>query len=314
MDIYLGIDVSKDFLDLASLPSREFWRSPNAETAFPALLERLRSLAPSLVVLEATGGYELPIAATLHEAGFRVAIVNPRQVRDFARALNRLAKTDRLDAEVLALFGERVRPEVRPFPSNEEMELRALLARRRQLCEMLTMEQNRRKQARSLKVQRDLDAHIHWLRKRVKDSDGELKERIEKSPLWRAKEELLKSVPGIGKVIAATLLILLPELGQLDHKKLAALVGVAPLACESGQKKGVRRIYGGRGEVRAMLYMAAQVGVRCNKALRAFYERLVGRGKSRKSALLAGAHKLLTQLNAMVKQNQKWDETKALAA
>jgi transposase len=311
--LFVGIDVSKEHLDFALLPGSS-WRSPNDPDAFGELVARLRALAPTLIVMEASGGYERDFAAALGAARLPVAVVNPRQVRHYAQALGQLAKTDRLDARVLARFAQDVRPPVRELPDEAASALEELVARRRQLREMLTAELNRRQQCRTAAVRADLDANIAWLKKRLSDSDKELKKRIESSPLWKAKEDLLKSVPGVGKVVATTLVAELPELGKLPTKALAALVGLAPVARESGKHKGERQIFGGRGEVRGKLYMAALVGVKHNRVLRAYYKKLLERGKKKKVALIACAHKLLRILNAMVKTQQPWDEARLVVA
>jgi transposase len=302
---WLGIDVSKARLDIAVRPTGEHWQVPNAESAFPALVARVQALAPTLIVLEATGGLERPVVAALVAAGLPVAVVNPRQVRDFARALGRLAKTDALDAQVLAEFGERLQPPVRPLPDATTRELQALVGRRRQLLEMLTAERNRQ-QAAAGRVRELITTHIRWLDQQLADLDRELDQTIQASPAWQVQADLLRSVPGVGPQLSRTLLAHLPELGQLNRKQIAALVGVAPLNRDSGTLRGKRTIWGGRAAVRAGLYMGTLSAVRHNAALQPFYQRLLAAGKPKKLALVACMHKLLLILNAVVRTQQPW--------
>jgi transposase len=305
--VSVGIDVAKRWLDVAVEPGVEGWRVPYDEVGLAALLERLGALRPARVVLEASGGLEAPLAAALADAGLPVAVLNPRQVRDFARAVGRLAKTDALDARVLARFAEAVRPEPRPLPDEQARALRALVARRRQLVEMLSAEQNRRQQAALPEsVRRQLGEHVAWLRRQLADTDGDLKRAVEASPLWRERDDLLRGVPGVGPVLSATLLAELPELGALGRKPLAALVGLAPLNRDSGAVRGTRATWGGRAAVRAALYMGALAAVRCNPPIRALYRRLVAAGKPKKLALVAAMHKLLRVLNAIAASAQPW--------
>ena len=306
MDHFIGIDVSKATLDIASLPDGESWTVTNDEPGLAELAPRLVALAPVLIVLEATGGFEMLAALTLAKAGLPVAVVNPRQVRDFAKALGRLAKTDALDAALLADFAQRVRPEPRPLPDEAAQLLESLLTRRRQLVDMLTAEKNRLGFARG-PVQRDIRQHIRWLEKRLADVDGALQDAVTASPLYQAKANLLRSVPGVGPVTTLTLLATLPELGRLSRHQIAALVGVAPMNRDSGTMRGKRMVWGGRAPVRAALYMAALVGLKHNPVLRVFYERLRAKGKPFKVAVTACMRKLLTILNAMLHQNQPWD-------
>ena len=305
---YVGLDVAKAHLDLAVVPAQPAQRFAHDEAGLTALVAHVRQLAPALVVLEATGGYDTDVVAALALAAIPLAVVNPRQVRDFAKAIGRLAKTDALDAAVLARFAAQVRPEPRPLPDATHQELTALLARRRQLVEMLTAERNRLLVARG-RVQHDVQVHIHFLEQRLKETDTDLKTLIRESPVWRAREQLLRSVPGIGPTTAATLLAQLPELGQLSRQQIAALVGVAPLNCDSGRRQGARVVWGGRAAVRAPLYMATQVATRHNPAIRTFYQRLRAAGKPPKVALIAAMRKLLTILNAMMKSQQPWAPT-----
>jgi transposase len=307
--VFAGIDVSKERLDVA-LSSSEEWGETNDEAGIRTLTKRLRDAAPELIVLEATGGFETAVAASLARAGLPVVIVNPRQVRDFARATGQLAKTDRIDARLLALFSERVRPAPKPLPDEAAQELDALLTRRRQVIEMLTAEKNRFGAAPGV-LRRRIREHIRYLERQLKSVDTEISERIRQSPLWRAKEDLLRSVPGVGPVLSRTLIAELPELGRLSHKEIAALVGVAPLARDSGKMRGKRLVWGGRAPVRACLYMAALVASRQNPVIRAFYLRLRSAGKPPKVAITACMRKLLVILNAMVRANSAWNPTLA---
>lgn len=306
MDHFVGIDVSKATLDIAALPDGETWTVTNDDAGLAALVPRLVALAPTLVVLEATGGFEMLAALTLAQAGLPVAVVNPRQVRDFAKAMGRLAKTDALDAGILALFAQRIRPEPRPLPDEAALLLEGLLTRRRQLVDMRTAETNRLGFARG-PIKRDITLHIRWLEKRLADVDRDLQDAVTASPLYQAKADLLRSVPGVGQVTTLTLLATLPELGQLSRHQIAAIVGVAPMNRDSGTMRGKRMVWGGRAPVRAVLYMAVLVGIKHNPVLRIFYERLRAAGKPFKVAATACMRKLLTILNAMLHQNRKWD-------
>jgi transposase len=310
---FIGVDVSKAQLDVGALPSNELWSLSNEPKSMPGLIRRLRKLAPALVVMEATGGLEIPVAAALHSAGFPVVIVNPRQVREFARAVGQLAKTDKIDALLLALFAERVRPEVRPLPDEASLELGALLARRRQLVLMLAKEKNRLFQAGRGPVRKGLVRHIEWLEREIKDVETGLDDAIRKSSIWKAKQDLLQSVTGVGRVTTYTALADLPELGKLTGKEISSLVGVAPHAADSGTLRGKRVIWGGRASVREALYMATLSASRFNPVFRAFYNRLLAAGKPRKVALVACMRKLLTILNAMIRDNRPWDPSAATA-
>ena len=302
--MFVGIDVAKATLDIALRPGGERWTVPNDEFGIRALLARLSPLG-GLVVLEATGGYEHAVAAALAAAGLGVVIANPRQVRAFARATGQLAKTDAIDAQILALFAERVQPTPRPLPDAAAQALDALLTRRRQLVEMLVAEKNRLALARP-PVRRGITAHIRWLERQLTDVERDLTLAVQASPLWRAQDDLLQSVPGVGPVLSCTLLAELPELGQLTRKQIAALVGVAPLARDSGTLHGHRTVWGGRASVRTALYMAALVAARWNPVIRAFYQRLRAAGKPAKVALTACMRKLLIILNAMVRTATPW--------
>jgi transposase len=303
--VWVGIDIAKREVEISVRPTGESWACANTAEAMGALVGRLQQLGPTLIVLEATGGLEGLVVAALTAAGLPVAVVNPRQVREFGRSTGRLAKTDRLDARVLAHFAEAVRPEPRPLPDAQAQELRALLGRRHQLVEMLTAEQNRRSSAPP-RVHAQIDEHLKWLRTQIRQLDGDLRELIRHTPVWREQDDLLRSVPGVGFVLATTLLAELPELGHLSRKEIAALVGVAPLNRDSGQWRGKRAIWGGRAPVRAVLYMAALAATRHNPIVKAFYTRLQAAGKPKKVGLTACMRKLLTILNAMIKHQRPW--------
>jgi transposase len=304
---FAGIDVAKAHLDLAERPLGTHTRHANDAAGIAASCDRLRALPPTLVVLEATGGLEVPLAAALAAAGLPVAVVNPRQVRDFARAVGQLAKTDALDAQLLARFAEVVRPEPRPLPDADAHNLAAVLARRQQVVGMLVAEQQRLPTTPAALRPR-VEAHIAWLRQERDELDRELRGLIRASPAWREDDDLLQSVPGLGPVLATTLIAELPELGRLNRKQIAALVGVAPLNCESGILRGRRIIWGGRPRVRAALWMGTLVAVQRNPALRAFYRRLVAAGRPKKVALTAARHKLLLVLNALLRQRIPWHD------
>jgi transposase len=303
--VFAGLDVSKSRLDVALRPGSERWSVSNDELGISEAVDRLRGAKPVLVVLEATGGLELSVTGALAAAGLPVVVVNPRQVRDFAKATGELAKTDAIDAHVLARFAEAVRPEVRRLPDGRTQELRALLARRRQLVEMLTAEKNRLGSAPK-SIKSGIQDHIRWLERRLKRTNDSLAQALRTSPIWREKDDRLRSAPGVGPVLATTLLADLPELGRLNRKEIAALVGVAPFNRDSGNQRGKRMIWGGRSNVRTALYMGALVAVRHNPVIRAFYLRLLQAGKGKKVALTACMHKLLTILNAMMKQQTNW--------
>jgi transposase len=305
MAVYVGIDVSKARLDLAMSSGGEVQSVSNDPRGIATVCERLRHVQPARVVLEASGGLETAVVAELGVAGLAVVVVNPRQVRDFARATGQLAKTDALDARVLALFAERIRPELRPLPSEQERELKALVARRRELVEMITAERNRLAAAPQ-RLRARIRKHIEWLERELERADQDLDQQLRNSPLWREREDLLRTVPGVGRVLCATLLAELPELGRLNRRAIAKLVGVAPLNRDSGTLRGKRTVWGGRAQVRAVLYMAALVAVRHNPVLKAFYQRLLHQGKPPKLALTAAMRKLLLILNAMLKHQTPW--------
>lgn len=305
--IFVGIDVSKAQLDIAVRPSGVRESVSNDNAGIEALVKRLGEIQPSLIVLEATGGLERGVTRALTSAELPVVVVNPRQVRDFAKATGQLAKTDRIDALVLARFAQAVRPALRLLPDEVTVELRALVARRRQISEMIVAERNRLSGA-SKSVRKRIDAHIRWLEAELDRADKDLDQSIRQSPIWQENQDLLRSVPGIGPVISRSLIAELPELGHLNRKQIAALVGIAPLNRDSGTLRGYRTIWGGRASVRAVLYMAALVASRRNAVIRAFYTRLRKAGKAPKVALVACMRKLLTILNAMIKHKTRWSE------
>lgn len=307
--MFVGIDVSQAQLDIAVRPGVPF-SVPHHETGIGTVVEQVRQLAPTWIGLEATGALETALTSALVEAGLPVVVANPRQVRDFARAAGHLAKTDRLDAEILARFAEVMRPTPRPLPDADARALAAVWARRRQLVEMLTAEKNRLLTAPA-PVRNSVRTHIAWLERELAHSDTDWHEAIQRSPVWREKEQLLRSVPGVGPVVSATLLAHLPELGTLSHKQIAALVGVAPFNRDSGTLRGKRTVWGGRAHVRAVLSMNAIVAARFNPVIRAFYQRLCRAGKAKKVALTACMRKRVVILNAMVKHRTLWRPVEA---
>jgi len=311
METFIGIDVSKATLELAGCndcgPMTELpFSVPNGDAGLAELVPLLVALAPTLIVLEATGGYERLAAATLALASLPVVVVNPRQVREFGKAMGRMAKTDRLDASLIALFAQRIRPALRTLPRVETAELGDLVLRRRQLVDMITMESNRRELVTKA-VRRRLDAHITWLKRELEQVDRDLRRAIEASPVWQPRDDLLQSTPAVGPRVSHTLIAFLPELGTLNRQQISALAGVAPFNDDSGAHKGVRHITGGRAVVRKALYMAALVGIRHNPVLKTFYQRLLAKGKAPKVALVACMRKLLTILNTMVRSNMPWN-------
>ena len=308
--MFVGIDVAKAELVVGVRPTGTGWTTTNDAQGVRALAERLRAFAPTLIVLEATGGYELLCVAALAAADLPVVVVNPRQVRDFARATGQLAKTDRIDADILARFADTVRPAVRVLPPADAQELDALLTRRRQLLEMLGAERNRLGQvfgSGKKPVKKSLTAHIAFLERELARADTELDAAIRRSPLWRAQDDLVRSVPGAGPMLSRTLIADLPELGRLSRREIAKLAGIAPLSRDSGTLRGRRFVQGGRAPVRAVLYMAALVATRRNPVIKAFYQRLVAAGKPKKLALVACMRKLLTVLNMMVRTATRWN-------
>jgi transposase len=311
--VFVGIDVAQATLVVAIRPTGEAWQFANAESAFGELVERLRQLTPALIVLEATGGIHVPVVAALAAAQLPVVAVNPRQVRDFAKATGKLAKTDRIDAQVLAHFAEAVRPEVRPLPDAATQELASLIARRRQLMEMRVAEHNRSRAAPA-RIRAQIREHVDWLNRQIDELDRDISQRVRSSPAWRERDAVYRSAPGVGPVVSTTLLADLPELGTVSHKQIAALVGLAPLNQDSGTKSGKRVIWGGRASVRAALYMATLAAIKWNAPIRAFYERLVALHKPKKVALTACMHKLLCILNAMARRQAHWCAPLALGA
>ena len=305
-EIFIGIDVASTHVDVCVRPSGEAKRFAT-DDGLEDLVAFVRDQSPTLVVMEATGGYETPVAAAIATGGMAVAIVNPRQVRDFAKATGRLAKTDTLDAAAIAHFADAVRPAARAMPDEETRELNELVVRRRQLIEMRVAEQNRLRVNASKRTKKDLEEHIKWLQKRIKDHDKDISHRVRASSVWREKDDLLQSVPGIGNVFSATLITSLPELGALDRRAIAALVGVAPYNCDSGKMRGKRTIWGGRADVRAVLFMATTAAVRFNPRLKEHNTRLVSKGKAKKVAVIACMRKLLTIANAVLRDASPWD-------
>lgn len=304
--VYIGIDIAKDSMDIAQHPKGKRWSFTNDDMGISEATSTLEELSPALIVLEATGGIETPLVAALAIAGLPVVVVNPRQIRDFAKAMGKLAKTDVLDAQVMAHFAATVQPELRPIPDDQSKEFAAILARRRQVIEMLTAEKNRLHSAREV-VKRRIKDHIAWLEQELGNIDQELKRSIKRSPVWQEKNDLLQSVPGVGPVLSATLLADVPELGTLNRRQIAALVGVAPLNRDSGKFRGKRIVWGGRSKVRPALYMGTLVAIRHNIVIKTFYQRLCAAGKEKKVALTACMRKLLIILNAMLKNRTPWD-------
>jgi transposase len=306
--VSVGIDVSKAKLDVALRrdgKQGEHWVVANDSAGIAELVVRVREIQPARIVLESTGGLELPAAAELAAAQLPVVVINPRQARDFAKSIGRLAKTDSIDAHVLAHFADAIQPEIRALPDEQTQALSALLARRRQVVEMTTAEQNRLGSA-TRAVRPRIQTHLDWLRRELAELDHDLDEQIRQTPVWREKDQLLRSAPGVGPVLSRTILADLPEIGQLDRRQIAALVGVAPLNADSGKMRGKRRVWGGRAHVRAVLYMAAVSAARYNPVIHPLYERLCKAGKAKKVALTACMRKLLTILNAIVKHNTPW--------
>ncbi len=304
-EVFIGIDVSKARLDVAVHGQPQTWQVENNEPGLAELIQRVRALAPTLILLEATGGFELHLVAELCAAQLPTVVTNPRRARNFARSMGKLAKTDTIDARLLAQMGAALRPAPRPLPSEQEEHLTALLTRRHQLVEMITVEKNRLVTVRPT-MRRDIEEHLAWLKEKLAKLDTEIDQFIQGSPLWQARDELLQSVPGVGRVTASTLLAELPELGTLTRQEIAALVGIAPINRDSGRRQGKRHIWGGRAPVRTVLYMAALSAKQHNPIIREFYERLLARGKEKKVALVACMRKLLVILNAMVRSQQLW--------
>ena len=303
---FIGIDVSKSRLDVCSTHSDEVWAFENTDQGHRALIRKVKRLRPKLIVAEASGGYEAVVTNSLYQAKLPVVIVNARRVRDFAKSKGILAKTDRIDAKVLADFAQAIRPPIRPFPTQAEQRLSDLTGRRRQLVDMIVAEQNRIANAPS-SIQTHIQKHITYLKQQLKDLDEDLAQTIRNSPLWAGQDDLLQSVPGVGNTTSATLLAQLPELGHVSHKQIAALVGVAPFNDDSGNHTGKRRIWGGRASVRCALYMATLAATRHNPVIQTFYHRLIQAGKPTKVALTAAMRKLLIILNAVLRDQKPWN-------
>lgn len=303
--IFVGIDVAKEHLDIAVRPNGKSWTINNDEQSAMELAIKLKELRPAVVVMEATGGYEMCVASIMTTTGLPVAVVNPRQVRDFAKSTGKLAKTDTLDAQVLAHFGEAIRPEVRSLSDEQAQQLQALVVRRRQIIEMMVSEKNRANISHKT-IQEQVRKHIEWLENELKELENDIGESIRESPIWREKDKLLQSVPGIGPITSGVLLASLPELGLLDRKKIAALVGVAPFNRDSGNMRGKRTVFGGRSHVRSMLYMATLTATRYNPVIKQFYDQLIRAGKVTKVAIMACMRKLITILNAMIRHSEPW--------
>ena len=306
MEHFIGIDVAKDRLDVDTRPGGEVFAVARDSNGLAMLVERLQRLAPALVALEATGGYETVVASALGAAQLPLAVVNPRQIRDFARATGKLAKTDRIDAAAIAHFAEAVRPPARPLADAEARALGELVARRRQVIEMIIAERHRRRMASQRRVIRAIERHLALLQAELSELEGDIDDAIRKSPAWQADADLLVSVPGVGKVTLRTLIAELPELGHLNRRKIAALVGVAPINCDSGTLRGRRTIAGGRPAVRTALYMAALVASRANPVIAAYYAKLRAAGKTGKQALVAGMRRLVVILNAILRDRKPW--------
>ncbi len=311
---FVGIDVSQEQLDLHERPGERLQRYPNNADGIQAIVARMAELQPTRIVVEATGGLELPLVLALAERQLPVVQINPRQARDFAKACGRLAKTDVIDAATLAHFADAIRPPVRPFPSQEMQALREFLDRRQQLIGNRVMEQNRLGSTTLPAVRRDIEAHIRFLNRKIVDVEKQMKKLIDASDALRHKDDILQSVPGIGAQVSRTLLVRLPELGTLDRRRLSCLVGLAPVNWDSGAMKGSRHIRGGRATVRVALYQAAICAVRVNSSMKAFYARLRASGKKAKVALIAVARKLLVLVNALVAKDEKWRANSILPA
>ena len=303
---FVGIDVAKAELEIGVIPESKTWTVSNDGLGIKELIDSLVTLSPSVIVIESTGGYETLVASSLATAQLPVVVINPRHIRSFAKAIGTLAKTDRIDSLVLARYGKSINPELRPLKDKQAQELKAMLGRRKQLVEMLTMEKNRIERATN-SVLKDIQAHIFWLESRLQDVDKDLHNSIKNTPVWREKDKIIRSIPGAGPVLSVTLISELPELGILNRRQIAALVGVAPFNCDSGTRKGYRRVWGGRAQIRSILYMASLSAVRYNPVIRAFYKRLIAAGKKPKVSLTACMRKLLTIIDSMVRNGSLWE-------
>jgi transposase len=305
---YIGIDVSQDTLDMASYPTGQIWQYKNSKSGIVKTVSKLKGINPKLIVMEATGGFEQALKNALDEAGLAVAVVNPKRIRDYGRSLGELAKTDKLDAKVMAHFAAKVEPPPQPPRDMAEQNLDNLVTRRSQLSDMLTAEKNRLKDYLDQTVKRDIEDHIRWLEGKVDDLDKEIKQRIKQNPVFSEKARLYKSMKGVGDVLASTLIAKLPEMGKVNQRELASLVGLAPVNRDSGKFRGKRMIHGGRAMVRKAAYMPAVVAIRFNPTIKELYQRLIIKGKLKKVALVACMHKMLTILNSMARTNTLWKE------
>jgi transposase len=304
----IGIDVAKATLEIGLDTTEQTFSVKNDPQALPALVARLEALAPERIVVEATGGYEMHLVAACIAANLPIVVINPRQVRDFAKALGKRAKTDRVDALTLARFARAVRPEQRTYKSEATQAVTVLVARRRQLTEMLVAEENRRQSPLFAEMADEFKEHIEWLQKRIAELDRDLQNQVRQTQQWREQDKLLQSAKGVGPLLSVTLLTQLPELGQLDRREIALLVGVAPISDDSGKRRGERHIAGGRAAVRSVLYMGTLAAIRFNPVIKEFYQRLLAKGKLKKVAITACMRKLLTILNAMIRDNEAWHQ------
>lgn len=307
---FIGVDVSKNSLDIYLRPEGKKWSIAYNDQEIKSLVKQLLAIGPSLIVIEATGGLEVQLVSQLATAKLPVVVCNPRQIRDFAKATGKLAKTDKIDAEVIAHFADAIRPEIRPLKDEQTQSLTELLTRRSQLVDMLTAEKNRFKQA-STTVKKNIQRHIKWLEKHLEDVENSLEKLIKETPVWREKDKLIQSIPGVGPIMSLALLTCLPELGTINRRQIASLVGVAPFNRDSGKFKGKRSIWGGRSSVRSVLYMCALTAIRCNPIIKSFYNRLVKVGKLPKVAITACMRKLLVTLNVMIKNSTAWSHNAA---
>ena len=304
--LYIGIDVSQDTLDMAAYPTGQIWQYKNIKNGIAKIVVKLKSLKPEIIVMEATGGLEIPLKDALDEAGLAVFVANPKRIRDHARSMGVLAKTDKIDAKVMADFAAKTELTPQPPSDKSERELDSLLTRRNQINDMLTAERNRLNQHLAPDVQADINEHILWLEGRIKSLDKEIKSKIEHNPAFKAKSDLYRSMKGVGKVFSSTLIAKLPELGRLNQREIALLVGLAPINKDSGKLRGKRMIQGGRAMVRKAAYMPVLSAIRYNPVIRDFYQRLIAKGKLAKVALVACMHKMITILNSMAKNNTPW--------
>ena len=311
-EVFIGVDISKKQLDIANDSTSEVWSELNNDDGVSLTVKKLTSVKPCLVVMEATGGLETLLYSSLVSAGLPAVVVNPRQIRDFAKALGKLAKTDAIDARVLARFGALMRPEIRPIKDEETRELAALVTRRRQLLGMRTAEKTRLRQTSDKWTKKDIKSHIKVLDRHISKMEKEIANNVKNTPGWKEKDKIITSVPGAGPNLSSYLLANLPELGKLNRREIATLVGVAPLNRDSGKFRGTRMVWGGRAQVRAALYMSALSASKYNPSIKLFYKRLIEKGKKPKVALTACMRKLLTIINTMVKNNTTWDQNYSL--